>query len=123
MTEKLRVAVIDDHAIVRHGVRAILDREADIEVVGDYRTGNAFLQDASEARANVALVDVSLANRDDGLAVAQAIKDYDPTVAILFLARTGSPDIVTRAFQAGATGYLTKETASARMLTESTPPF
>ncbi len=119
MAQKLRVALIDEQTIVRHGVRAILDREEDIEVVGDYRSGSAFLQDVSEARPNVALVDVALANRDDGLAVAQAIKDHDPTVAILFLAQSSAPDMVTRAFQAGATGFLTKDSASARMLTES----
>lgn len=119
MAEKVRVAVILEQRLVRQGLRALLEDETDIEVVGDFGSADSPLEAMARTRPNVALVGVELAARDDGLQLGQAIRNQDPDVGVLFLARSAAPELVTRAFRAGAIGFLVTRTASARVLTDS----
>ncbi|HET9438095.1 MAG TPA: response regulator transcription factor [Gaiellaceae bacterium] len=106
----IRVLVVDDHAVVRAGIRRVLDAEDDIETVGEAPTAERAVFEALESKPDVVLMDVVMPGKSgiDGLpALLQAL----PDVRVLMLSMQDDPRYVREAFEAGASGYVLKEAA------------
>jgi DNA-binding NarL/FixJ family response regulator len=112
MTEKasIRVFIADDHAIVREGLKQILAEERDISVVGEAETGLDAIKLFRKSRCNVLLLDISLPDRN-GIEVLKQIKDDKPELAVLMLSMHREDQYAIRSLKAGASGYLTKQSA------------
>ncbi|CAH0299165.1 Response regulator UvrY [Massilia sp. Bi118] len=112
MTEKasIRVFIADDHAIVRAGLKQILAEERDISVVGEAETGLDAIKLFRKSRCNVLLLDISLPDRN-GIEVLKQIKDDKPELSVLMLSMHREDQYAIRSLKAGASGYLTKQSA------------
>lgn len=103
----IRVLAVDDHELLRDGIRLSLLKYEDIELVGEARSGEDALQKCGQLLPDVVLMDMQLP-RMDGIAATQAIKESHPEIQVLVLTSFVEKDLVQRAVQAGAVGYLTK---------------
>ena len=108
----IRVAVVDDHAIVRAGLRMVLEADPDFEVVGEADTAAAALELVRRERPHVALVDINLPD-ESGLRVAEEITRTESSVRLLMLSVHDDPEIVRESVRLGAHGYLRKDTTPA----------
>ncbi|MEI3843838.1 MULTISPECIES: response regulator transcription factor [unclassified Microbacterium] len=112
----IRILLLDDHPVLRHGVRAVLDTQSDLEVVAE--AGSAAEAEAAAAGhdLDVALVDLDLgAGRPDGIEATRTIRRASPrTEVLVFTAYDSDADIV-RALDAGAAGYLVKDSRPAEI--------
>src|SRR5213080_5438214 len=106
--EKLKVLVVDDHALFRRGLQMVLRQEADIDVVGEAADGNEAVEMAQESMPDVILMDVRMPHRTGIEATAQ-IKELLPHVKILMLTISDEEADLYDAIKAGASGYLLKE--------------
>ena len=102
--------LVDDHPLVRAGVRRVLEGSSDIEVAGEASDGAAALEALRQLRPDVLILDLGMPGMD-GLSVLRRARQIQPTVKILVLTMHASPEYVARAIQAGANGYLLKESA------------
>lgn len=103
----IRVLLVDDHGVLRDGLRAILTAEADIALVGEAADGPAALQSIVDLVPDVVLLDVSLPGMS-GLEVLQRAAQSQPAVRIVMLSMRDEPATVGRALQLGAFGFLSK---------------
>ncbi len=110
MTENIRVLIVDDHAIVRKGLIAMLAAKPGVEVVGEAVDGNDALEKACTLLPDVILLDMVMPHKD-GIATIKAIKTYDLPCKILVLTSFSSKDQVLGAIKAGADGYQLKGSA------------
>lgn len=105
--------MVDDHAVVRHGMRAFFDRLADIEVIGEAADGQAALDELAVLEDTGNLPDVVLMDllmpRLDGVAATAAIKRRHPTVQVVALTSFSETERLHAALEAGAAGYLLKD--------------
>jgi|BEDMetMinimDraft_2_1075160.scaffolds.fasta_scaffold04634_2 NarL family two-component system response regulator LiaR len=108
-TTKLKVAIVDDHSLVREGLRHILSMAGDIEVVGEASTGEEALALVDKLKPNVILLDVSLPGIN-GIEVAQKVKSGYPDVRVLMLSAYEDVEYLRGAIDAGASGYVLKTT-------------
>lgn len=106
------IFLCDDHSIVREGLRLILEREADLRVVGEADNGVAALQRIAELHPALALVDISMPGNVSGIDVAQRIRRELPETRVIVISMYSSPDYVGRALRAGAHGYVLKTSAT-----------
>lgn len=106
--ELIRVAIADDHGIVRQGLRALLTRPG-IEVVGEAESGAAAVELARTLRPNVMLLDIRMKD-GDGLQALPQIKAASPHTSVIMLTTYANPGYLARAISGGAAGYLSKET-------------
>ena len=106
----VRVVIVDDHHIVRYGLRALLEVNPRIRVVGEAATGREALSVAETMRPGVVLLDLRLPDLD-GLEVCRQLKSRDPSPAVLFLTSFADDRTVLGAIEAGADGYLLKQMA------------
>ncbi len=109
MSESIRVLIVDDHVIVRKGIRVLLATEQEIEVVGEARDGKEALEKIESLRPDVILLDL-LMPRLDGIGVIRQTLARDPKARILVLTSFAADDKVFPAIKAGALGYLLKDT-------------
>ena len=117
MTEKtIRVFIADDHAIVRAGLKQILAEEGDIVVAGEAESGIDAGRLVGKARPHVMLLDISLPDRN-GIEVLKQIKKDKPELAVLMLSMHREDQYAIRALKAGASGYLTKQSAPRELVT------
>jgi two-component system, NarL family, response regulator LiaR len=105
----IRVLIVDDHAIVRRGIRALLEAEEGFEVVGEAQDGQEALERIRTLDPDVVLLDL-LMPRMDGIEVTRRLKAEDGRVRILVLTSFAADDKVFPAIRAGASGYLLKDT-------------
>lgn len=105
--EVIRVAIVDDHEVVRMGLRNLIDHQTGISVVGDYATGQAAI-DNIPFHVDVAVLDVRLPDVN-GFEVCRQIKERDERVQVIMLTSFGQDEMVMDAIDAGASGYLLKE--------------
>lgn len=108
----IRVAVVDDHAIVRAGLRLVLEADAEFEVVGEADTAAAALALVREHEPDVVLVDINLPD-ESGLRLAERIRAIRPAAGLLMLSVHDDPEIVRESVRLGALGYLRKDTTPA----------
>jgi two-component system response regulator NreC len=106
----IRVLVVDDHAVVRAGLRRVLDAEDDIETVGEAANAERAVFEALEARPDVVLMDVVMPGKT-GIEGMPALLQALPDVKVLMLSMQDDPRYVREAFDAGASGYVLKEAA------------
>jgi DNA-binding NarL/FixJ family response regulator len=109
--ETLRVLIADDHALFRRGLEMVLDKETDIEVVGEAHDGQEAVDRASELMPDVVLMDVRMPKRS-GIEATQKIKELLPHVKILVLTNSDEEADLYDSIKAGASGYLLKEISS-----------
>ena len=106
----IRVFIADDHAIVREGLKQILAEQRDIVVAGEAETGLDAIKLFRKSRCNVLLLDISLPDRN-GIEVLKQIKDEKQDLAVLMLSMHREDQYAIRALKAGASGYMTKQSA------------
>ncbi len=114
--EKIRVLVVDDHTIVREGVRLLLEAQADIEVIGEAADGQEALKLVRQFHPDLVVMDIQMPNLN-GLEATRAIKQELPRIQILALTMYESDDYFFQVLNAGASGYVLKKAASADLLT------
>jgi DNA-binding NarL/FixJ family response regulator len=114
--EKIRVLVVDDHTIVREGVRLLLEAQADIEVIGEAADGQQALKLVRQFRPDLVVMDIQMPNLN-GLEATRTIKQEFPQIHILALTMYESDDYFFQVLNAGASGYVLKKAASADLLT------
>ncbi len=105
---RIRVLVVDDHAVVRRGLRAFLESEPDIEVVGDAEGQAEALRLLAEGKPDVVLMDLQMAPVD-GVQATREIRARYPDVEVVALTSFSEEERVQAALQAGASGYLLKD--------------
>lgn len=112
----IRVLLVDDQSILRQGLQALLDLEADLDIVGEAENGQAALLKLAELQAQAQLPDVVLMDVRmpvmDGVAATGAIQRQYPSVKVLVLTTFDEDELVAAALQQGAVGYLLKDTPS-----------
>jgi len=110
-----RVLIVDDHAVVRSGLRLLLDAEDDLEVVGEAGSAREAVFEARTANPDVILLDVVMPDQS-GLEAIPTLLHEHPETRILVLSMQDDPRYVREAFGAGASGYVLKEAADAEVV-------
>lgn len=106
----IKVLIVDDHAIVREGLKQVLSETPTIAVSGEAAGGQDALTRLREQKYDVVLLDISLEDRS-GLDILKQIKSYWPELAVLILTMHREDEYALRSLRAGAAGYLTKRSA------------
>ncbi|QCX78137.1 Transcriptional regulatory protein DevR (DosR) [Streptomyces sp. YIM 121038] len=112
----IRVFLLDDHEVVRRGLRDLLEGEPDIEVVGDAGTGAQALVRGPALRPDVAVLDVRLPD-GDGITVCRELRSLMPELACLMLTSFDDEDALLDAIMAGAAGYVLKQIKGSDLVT------
>ncbi|MGH8718661.1 MAG: response regulator [Burkholderiales bacterium] len=115
MGEVIRVLICDDHAIVRTGLKQILDEAPDMSVSGEAATGNEALQKLREVDCDVVLLDIAMPEKN-GIDTLKQIKQVKPGLAVLVLSMYPEEQYAISLLRAGAAGYMTKESATDQLL-------
>jgi NarL family two-component system response regulator YdfI len=111
MSKRIRVMIVDDHVIIREGLRLMLEEVGEeFHVVGDAADGEAALQLVGQLQPDVVLMDLRMSGMDGITAIEHMRQEY-PQVAILILTTYNEDDLMMRGLQAGACGYLLKDTS------------
>ena len=111
----VRVLIVDDHAVVRAGLRLLLDAEADLEPVGEAGSGREAVFQARALKPDVILLDVVMPDQG-GLEVLPTLIHEQPETRVLVLSMQDDPAYVRQAFAAGASGYVLKEAADTELV-------
>ena len=112
----IRIVVCDDHAIVREGLKGILAAQPDFHVVAEASDGHEAIKRVRELDFDVLLLDMSMPGKS-GVELIKQVKSEKPKLRILVLTMHEEHQYAVRAIRAGASGYLTKEGASAQLVT------
>jgi DNA-binding NarL/FixJ family response regulator len=112
---KITVLIVDDHAVVRQGLRALLSQEQDIEVVGEAENGRHAVQMAAKTTPDIVIMDVAMPLMN-GLEGTRQVLDCVPRAKVLILSSYNDDDYVQQLTGAGASGYLIKQTAADNLL-------
>jgi DNA-binding NarL/FixJ family response regulator len=110
----IRVVLADDHALVRAGIRALLEKLPGIEVVGEADNGREALELIKKREPNLVLLDISMRELGGLEALPRIVKEF-PTVKVLILSAHANEEYVIRALRGGAAGYMLKDAASAEL--------
>ena len=110
----IRIVIVDDHEVVRHGLRLSLELEADMQVIGEARTGLEAVKLALDKRPDVMLLDVRLEDID-GSEVCRKVHEAAPRIAIVMLSNYTHDAMVLRSLVAGAKGYVIKDVELAEL--------
>lgn len=111
----IKLVLADDHTIVREGLKQLLAAAADIEVVGEAPDGHAVMAKVREGGFDVLLLDMSMPGKS-GIELIKQVRAEKPKLRILILSMHEEPQYAVRAIKAGAAGYLTKDSASALLV-------
>jgi DNA-binding NarL/FixJ family response regulator len=110
MSVPLRILLADDHQTVRHGLKLLIDRQADMEVVGEAADGDGALRQAEALKPDIVVIDISMPGMN-GLVATRALKRTQPDVAIVALTRHDDETYLEELLRAGASGYVLKQSA------------
>jgi two-component system, NarL family, response regulator NreC len=114
-SSRIRVVVVDDHAVVRSGLRRVLDAEPDIETVGEAANAERAIYESIEQQPDVVLMDVVMPGKS-GIEGLPGLLQAVPAAKVLILSMQDDPRYVREAFDAGASGYVLKEAADAEVV-------
>jgi two-component system response regulator NreC len=114
-THKIRVMIVDDHAILRAGLRMLINAQADMEVVSEAPDGEKAVQEARETKPDVALLDLTMP-RIGGMKALQEIARNSRETRVLVLTMHDDPAYLRSALAAGASGYLLKRAVDAELI-------
>ncbi len=112
----IRVILVDDHPVVRTGLRAVLDAQADVSVVGEAQTGEEAVALVAAERPDVVLCDLRLGDGIDGVETTRLIRAADDPPAVIILTTFDRDADIVRSIEAGAAGYLLKDTPTERIV-------
>ena len=112
---KIRCLIADDHVLVRQGIRRLLQDESDVEIVGEAGDAAEALKGVTEQRPDIVLLDVGMPGFSS-FDAARIIQDEFPETRVVFLTMHEDQDYVMRGLQAGAAGYLLKDTPAAKLV-------
>ena len=115
METPIRVLIADDHFIIREGLRLILETVEDIELVGEAADGAEVVRLADELQPAVVLMDLRMPGMD-GLSALERLRVEQPHIAVVILTTYNEDDLLRRGLQAGARGYLLKDTSRELLL-------
>ncbi len=113
--EKIRVLLADDHAVLRAGLRLLLDAQADMEVVGEASTGEQAVTQAEELTPDVVLLDITMSG-PDGLDAVRKIKEDNPEIKVLALTMHDDESYLRQVLKGGGSGYVLKRAADTELL-------
>jgi two-component system response regulator NreC len=113
--KKLRILLADDHIVMRTGLRALLERQPNLEVVGESENGRETVALAASLRPDVVVMDVGMPVLN-GIEATQTIVTQCPAIAVVILSMHADESYVMRALKAGARGYLLKDSAAADLM-------
>jgi two-component system response regulator DevR len=113
--KKIRVLLVDDHAIVRLGLTALLDHEPEVEVVGEAGTAAEAFKAVERLRPDVVLMDIRMPG-EGGIEATRRITDHFPDTKVVMLTSFADEELVVRAIRAGAMGYVLKEVGNNELL-------
>jgi len=105
--KKIRVLLVDDHAVVRQGYRRLIESQDEIEVVGEAGDASSGYLSYKNLMPDVAVIDISMPGRG-GIDLVQQLRRYDPAARILMFTMHANASYAEQAFRAGAQGYVTK---------------
>ena len=111
MGDKLRVVIVDDHDVVREGLKRIVDSQDDMETVGEAHNGEEAIRLVHALQPTILIVDVSMPGMS-GVDVTRVIRRECPAVIVLAVTRHGEPGFVSAMLEAGAAGYVLKQSPS-----------
>ena len=112
----ISVILVDDHEVVRDGLRHLIEAQPDLEYLAGFGDGSAAVRYAAARQPNVAIVDIAMPKMN-GIEVTRQIHDVCPETEILILSMHADPEFIYQAFRAGARGYVIKESAGAEVVT------
>ena len=107
----IRVMLVDDHTLMRSGIRALMEAIPNVTVVGEAADGYAMLELITEARPDIILADISMPGMNGLEAMRRALRQ-DPTLSIVVLSMHQSEEFVVQALRAGASGFIVKDAAT-----------
>lgn len=113
--KKIRVALIDDHTLLREGLKRLLEETHDIEVAGEGASAADALRLARDPKLDVLLLDIALPG-ENGIQVLDMVKQARPEMKVLMLSAYAEQQYAVRALRMGAGGYLTKDSAAERLV-------
>jgi DNA-binding NarL/FixJ family response regulator len=116
MDGKITVLIADDHTILREGLRAVLEKEPDIVVVGEASSGPEAVDRSLSLAPNVVIMDIAMPEFN-GLVAARKVIEHQPDTNVIILSMSADEEFVGQAVQNGVRGYLLKETASRELVT------
>lgn len=109
-TPPLRILLADDHVTVRHGLKLLIEAQADMKVISEASDGKTAMQNALALKPDVIIMDISMPGMN-GLAATRALKQKQPNVVIVTLTRHGDDAYVQELLRAGVAGYVLKQSA------------
>ncbi len=112
---KVKVLVVDDHAIMRDGIRALLDLQDDIEIIGEASEGNEAIERAQKLVPDVIIMDIAMPGMD-GLEATRRIKKKNPAVKIIILTQHDNREYIISSVKAGVSGYIPKRALGAELV-------
>ena len=113
----IRVLLVDDHAVVRAGLRLLLDAEDDLETVGEAGDAREAIFQVRSSKPDVVIMDVGLGGGKSGIETTPEVLHEAPDAKVLMLSMQDDPRYVREAFAAGASGYVLKEAADSELVT------
>ena len=115
MAEQKNIIIIDDHPLFREGLKTIISRDDRFEVVGEAGSGHEGFDMVKRLKPDLVVIDISLPDQS-GIQLARDLRELLSEIKILIVSMHSKIDYIAEAFQAGATGYVVKESASERLL-------
>ena len=112
----IKILIADDHAVVRQGLKQIINDETDLTVTGEAESGAQVLQLIGKADFNVIILDITMPGGKSGLDLLPEIKNLRPPVKILILSMHAEEQFAIRALKSGASGYITKQSAPTELV-------
>ncbi|MEJ2226555.1 MAG: response regulator transcription factor [Syntrophobacterales bacterium] len=110
-----KIIIVDDHPLFREGLKSIISRNPELELVGETGVGREALKLAENFKPDMVVMDISLPD-SNGIELTKDIKKLSPATRVLIVSVHSKIDYITAAFQAGATGYVVKDAPSAKIL-------
>ena len=114
--EKIRVLVVDDHAIMRDGIRAMLSVVDDVDVIGEAADGKQAVERVQEMEPDVVVMDIAMPDMD-GIEATRRIQKKSPRVRVLILTQHDNKEYILSAIKAGASGYVPKRALGSDLVT------
>jgi RNA polymerase sigma factor (sigma-70 family) len=111
----ITVFLVDDHAIVRDGLRVLLGSQPDIDVIGDAADGRSAIQQVEQLRPHIVVMDIAMPEMN-GIEATYEIRHSSSPAQVVILSMYATPEHIFRAFDAGASGYLLKESAGVEVV-------